>query len=144
MRGECQHGLVAPCLIRAEPARVWGRLYQLEAGYPALEVPEESLLATSTGDALIDAATGQWKRLQPPRMFAGDWGWVHGETAELRDPKVCVPPLDDYEEVRSGDACLYRRVLLATVCERDTVPAWTYIRETGAGGVRIPSGVWTP
>lgn len=144
MRGQCHHGLVAPWLTHAEPARVWGRLYQLEAGYPALEVPPESVLATGTDAPRLDAATGQWETSQPLKMHAGDWGWVHGDVAELRDPAQSIPPIDDYEEVRSGDTCLYLRVLIPVACDRDTLPAWTYVRTIGSGGTRIASGVWTP
>lgn len=144
MRGECQHGLVAPWLVHAESARVWGRLFQLEAGYPALEVPEESVLATGTEDALLDVTTAQWRTTHPLRMRSGDWGWVHGEIAVLRDPTACVPPLDEYEDVRSGEACLYQRVLIPAASERDALPAWTYVRTTGEGGQRISSGAWTP
>jgi gamma-glutamylcyclotransferase (GGCT)/AIG2-like uncharacterized protein YtfP len=144
MRGECRHDLVAPWLVHAESARVWGRLYQLEAGYPALEVPGESILAEGTEDVLLDTATAHWRTTHPLKMHGGDWGWVHGQVAELREPTESVPPMDEYEEVRSGEACLYRRVLIPAALERDTQPAWTYIRHTGDGGMRIPSGLWTP
>lgn len=144
MRGQCRHDLVSPWLVEAEPARVWGRLFQLEAGYPALEVPADSVLAESTGDALRAVATAQWRATRPLKMVPGDWGWIHGELAVLRDPAGCIPPLDEYEEVRSGDACLYARVLLQVASERNTTPAWTYVRTSGAGGTRIPSGLWTP
>ena len=144
MRGECRHDLVAPWLVHAESARVWGRLFQLEAGYPALEVPTESILAEGTEDVLLDAATAHGRTPYPLKMHTGDWGWVHGEVAVLREPHRAIPPLDDYEEVRSGEACLYRRVLIPAALERDTQPAWTFIRHTGDGGTRIPSGLWTP
>lgn len=144
MRGECRHDLVAPWLVRAEPARVWGRLYRLDAGYPALEVPPDSVLAEGTEDPLFDTATGQWRAAQPLTMHGGDWGWVHGEVALLREPTHAVPPLDAYEEVRSGESCLYKRVLITAAGERDTLRVWTYVRTTGTGGIPIPSGVWTP
>ena len=43
--------------ISIEPATIWGRLYQLPAGFPALEVPESSILATGTADPLADTRT---------------------------------------------------------------------------------------
>lgn len=38
--------------ISIEPATTWGRLYHLPAGFPALEVPESSILVTATADRL--------------------------------------------------------------------------------------------
>lgn len=144
MRGESQHGLVAPWLVHVESARVWGRLFQLEAGYPAMEVPEESILSIGTEDGLLDAATGQWRAAHPLKMHGGDWGWVHGEMVEIRDPRRCVPPLDTYEDFRPGGNSLFQRVLIPAAGERDTMPAWTYIRTTGSDGKRLHAGVWIP
>jgi len=43
--------------ISIEPATTWGRLYLLPAGFPALQVPENSILATGTADPLADTRT---------------------------------------------------------------------------------------
>lgn len=42
--------------LDVRPARVWGRLYALSAGYPMLAVPPESVLATGTADPAHDLA----------------------------------------------------------------------------------------
>lgn len=44
-RGYGNHQRYCSSAVSIEPARVWGRLYHLSAGFPALEVPEESVLA---------------------------------------------------------------------------------------------------
>jgi gamma-glutamylcyclotransferase (GGCT)/AIG2-like uncharacterized protein YtfP len=43
--------------VSIEPATTWGRLYHLPAGFPALEVPETSILAHGTADPIADART---------------------------------------------------------------------------------------
>lgn len=62
-----------------EPAVVWGRLYHLHAGFPALEVPEGLILARGTADPLADARRQQ--EIGTPRFGrpTGDWDLIHGE-----------------------------------------------------------------
>lgn len=124
--GESHHGLIAPFLESCAPARAWGRLHQLPAGYPALEVPEEAVLAHGTtdpdADAVLAHAAGGVRVLQPP-----DTGrWVEGVRVTLRNPLQCLPQLDDYEDFRPGQASLYRRILIAIDSPAGATAAWVY------------------
>lgn len=56
-RGFWNHDRFCRNAIDIRPATTWSRLYQLPAGYPALEVPESAILAHGTADPLADAAT---------------------------------------------------------------------------------------
>lgn len=68
--------------ISIEPATTWGRLYHLPAGFPALEVPESSVLATGTTEPLADTRTQDTIELPEKAMTQpeGDWDRAHGES----------------------------------------------------------------
>jgi len=53
-RGYWNHQRFCAQARNIEPAVVWGRLYHLHAGFPALEVPEGLILARGTADPLAD------------------------------------------------------------------------------------------
>lgn len=142
-QGEIMHELVRPWLIDLAPARLPGRLYHLPAGYPALELPPIARLAESTPDPESDARTAGAIAAGRPECPEG-WGWVYGEIATLHSPRLCLPPLDEYEDVRSVAECLYQRVLVATECGDRAVTAWTYIMNGGTGGQWLPEGHWPP
>nr|WP_211922086.1 gamma-glutamylcyclotransferase [Desulfolutivibrio sulfodismutans] len=80
-----------------EPAVVWGRLYHLHAGFPALEVTEGLLLARGTADPLADACRQQ--EVGTPRFDrpTGDWDLIHGELVTFTDPQRDLPPIDRLE-----------------------------------------------
>ena len=54
-RGYWNHQRFCAQARSIEPAVVWGRLYHLHAGFPALEVPEGLILSQGTADPLADA-----------------------------------------------------------------------------------------
>ena len=58
-RGYWNHQRFCAQARSVEPAVVWGRLYHLHAGFPALEVPEGLILARGTSDPLTDARRQQ-------------------------------------------------------------------------------------
>lgn len=67
-RGFWNHDRFCRNAIDIQPATTWGRLYELPAGYPALEVPESAILAHGTADPLADAATqAQLAATLPPQ-----------------------------------------------------------------------------
>jgi hypothetical protein len=61
-RGYWNHQRFCAQALCIEPAVVWGRLYHLYAGFPALEVPEGLILARGTAD--------QWPMLAGSRRSA--------------------------------------------------------------------------
>lgn len=124
--------------IDIQPATVWGRLYDLGA-YPALQVPEESILAYGTADPLADVATQarfEADAAQHPDLRAKDitgrgWRLVCGELMTFDDPSERLPRLDRLEGFRPGGPSLYGRVLAPVFTDHEPVPAWAYVAGDG-------------
>ena len=140
-RGFPNHDRFCRNAIDIQPATVWGRLYDLGA-YPALEVPEESILAHGTADPLADAATqAHYAAHVPPHAPntppVGDWDLIHGELITIPDPAQNLPPLDDLEGFRPDHASLYHRVLAKTQCNIRPCYAWLYCMMRSPEGKRI-------
>ncbi|WP_432648897.1 hypothetical protein [Methylomarinum roseum] len=78
-RGYWNHQRFCAQVRSIEPAVVWGRLYHLHAGFPALEVPEGLILAKghrrSTGRR-PQAARDRYASLRSPnrRLGSDPWG----------------------------------------------------------------------
>jgi gamma-glutamylcyclotransferase (GGCT)/AIG2-like uncharacterized protein YtfP len=127
-----------------EPATTWGRLYQLPAGFPALEVPESSIPATGTADPLADTRTQNAIQLPENAMTQpeGDWDLVHGELMTFANPGFDLPPIDRLEGFRPGGHSMYQRVMVAVLCGRTPIPAWTYWMPRIDTGNRLGTGVW--
>lgn len=151
-RGFWNHDRFCRNAIDIRPATTWGRLYQLPAGYPALEVPESTILAHGTADPLADAATQARlaATLPPPaadRPPSGDWDLIRGELITFADPARDLPPIDRLEGFRIDLDSLYERVLVAVAVrtpDKKTIPAWIYVagRCLRASGERLSGGVW--
>ena len=130
-RGYHNHRLV-PQAAAIQPAWTWGRLWHLRAGYPALEVPDQCIIARASDRPRRDVRV---QAMTPPDEFpggqpVGDWDWVSGELMTLADPEADLPPIDRLEGFRAtGARNLYDRVLV-TVWVKDNglepVTAWTY------------------
>ena len=140
-RGERNHEAYCSGALAVEEAVVRGRLYDLTAGYPALIVLEEDVRAVGTTDPLRDAAVGN----RHSAVGAGPAGdpAVFGELLAFDDPEIRLPALDALEEFVPGDpSSPYRRVLIPTFAENDTIRlAWSYVANE-ASGRHLPSGRW--
>ncbi|GLI32763.1 gamma-glutamylcyclotransferase family protein [Desulforhabdus amnigena] len=141
-RGYWNHQRFCAQARSIEPAVVWGRLYHLHAGFPALEVPEGLILARGTADPLADARRQQ--KIDTPRFGrpTGDWDLIHGEVVTFTDPQRDLPPIDRLEGFRPGGHSMYQRVMVAVLCGRNSIPAWTYWIPRVENGTRLDSGVW--
>lgn len=135
--------------VDIRPATVCGRLYDL-GSFPALEVPEQSILAHGTADPLADAATqarfeadeAQHPDLRAKGPTRREWGLVHGELITFPDPAQNLPPLDYLEGFRPGQPSLYRRVLVPAQANFRPTCAWAYVMRAPVRGQRIVSGTW--
>ena len=129
-----------------EAATTWGRLYQLPAGFPALEVPESSVLATGTTDPLADTRTQNTIELPENAMTQpeGDWDLVHGELMTFANPNFDLPPIDRLEAFDPNGRCVYTRVLVAVETSDLIRPVWLYNYKLGHNMERIASGRWYP
>ncbi len=125
-----------------ETAVVWGRLYELDAGFPALEVPEELILDQGTADPLADARRQQ--EIGKPRFIrpTGDWDLVHGELMTFTDPQRDLPPIDRLEGFQPDGHGMYQRVMVAALSGRTSVSAWTYWMPCPPNAERVASGQW--
>ena len=146
-RGFPNHDRFCRNAIDIQPATVWGHLHDLGA-YPALQVPEESILAYGTADPLADAATqARYAAHVPPHapdtQPLGDWDPIHGELIAFPDPAQNLPPLDYLEGFRPDQASLYHRVLLPAQANFRATYAWTYVMHGRVRGQRIASGTWS-
>ena len=132
--------------VSIEPATTWGRLYQLPAGFPALEVPESSILATGTADPLADTRTQNAIELPEYGMTRpeGDWDLVHGELMTFANPGFDLPPIDRLEAFDPNGRCVYTRVLVAVETNDLIRPVWLYNYKLGHNMERIATGRWYP
>jgi len=126
-------------------AHVEASLYDLPEGYPAIVVPEASVLAVGTGDPAADAR--EERRLGRQTLAEPDGPTVRGELYAFDDPERRFPALDALEEFVPNDpASPYRRVLVPVRCDGGTVtPAWAYAwagAESRPSGRHLPGGRW--
>ena len=112
-----------------QPAWTWGRLWHLQAGFPALEVPDPLILAHGSDRPLHDARLQTKSPPFPAGKPDGDWDWIGGELVTLVDPEANLPPIDRLEGFRPDDArypSLYDRVLVPVWTATAGGVAWTY------------------
>ncbi len=143
-RGQWNHDRFCRHALDIRPATTVGRLYDLPAGFPALEIPQGAILANGTGDPLADAET---QASAAPRDLVmpeaeGDWDVVQCELITFADPARDLPPLDRLEGFRPDGHGLYRRALVATRANTGVETAWVYHMVGVNRGHRLSGGVW--
>jgi gamma-glutamylcyclotransferase (GGCT)/AIG2-like uncharacterized protein YtfP len=140
-RGGRYHAYCRGGLMVAE-ARVEGVLYDLPEGYPAIVLPEATVLAVGTDDPAADAREA--KRVAGQYLTEPGSPTVHGELYTFDDPGERLPALDALEEFFPEDpASPYRRVLVPVLpLVGGVTPAWTYAAR-GPRGTHLPSGRWS-
>ncbi|HEB77224.1 MAG TPA: gamma-glutamylcyclotransferase [Methylothermaceae bacterium] len=146
-RGYWNHDRFCRGAISIEQATVWGRLYHLPAGFPALEIPESSILAHGTADPLTDALTQQRITAETITTIdmsrpSGDWDRIHGEIITFAAPDRVLPPIDRLEGFRPDGRSMYRRVLVPAWNQAVVCLAWVYSMDVGSHGQRLADGVW--
>jgi len=139
-RGESNHAYCRGGRMTAE-GRVEGRLYDLPQGYPALVVPETSVLAVGSDDPWGDARAGT--ALDRPGLPEPGTPAVHGELYAFDDPEVRLPSLDELEDFSPADpSSPYRRVLVPVRLDGGGVTAaWAYAARSPRG-THLPDGRW--
>jgi len=155
-RGRRNHLAYCSGAAAIEPARIFGRLYHLPAGYPMLVVPDSAMLAIGSSQYAQDASRqhdDQWPPACTKPMAAdsdckeGEWEEIIGELLTFDDPATRLPALDRLEDFRPGETeagnatsrtnatSLYVRVLVR-LTEPAGLIAWTYVAPNG----RLPPG----
>ena len=136
-RGQRNHAPYCDGALDVREAEVCGWLYDLPFGFPALVVPEETILAVGTGDYAGDAG----KQRSEVRMILPSKSVAHGELPTFDDPKAQLPALDGLEGFRPGEPGLYQRVLIPVHADGESLLAWAYTVERPAGNY-LPGGEW--
>ena len=130
--------------VRIEPATVCGKLYQLPPGYPALQVPNDSILLGGIKDAFESAQEQYQENDNGDFEFKIHDGWdtVHGELITFADPEEDVPQIDKLE----GIPFYYDRILIpARKADGSIIAAWAYVmHEIHFSARYLPDGVWPP
>lgn len=127
---------------RVEKAWVWGRLYGLKYGFPALEIPAHLPLLHGSRDP--EADLDHQLAVSPLNVNRpeGDWDQVHGELITLVNPRRDLPPVDRLEAFRPGRRSLYLRSLVPVQTDRGVVAGWVYWMQRVGSGQRLRSGRW--
>ena len=152
-RGEGNHRRFGDAVLEVKPAWLWGRLYRLAEGYPALELPPGAVLAEGSADFRRDLALQRELAADPARARkplprpAGDWSRVRGECVRVGHPARVLRLLDELEEFSpdrfQGAGLGYRRSLVMAQCGRHQRPLWVYHRIGLQGrGMRLRRGSW--
>ena len=112
--------------INIEPATVCGKLYQLSAGYPTLQVPEESIMSETSNVKF---------------QIHKDWDTVYGELITFANPNE-IKPIDRLE----GVPHYYQRVLIPVQKSNgQAIAAWVYIMDhIHCSAQYLPDGTWLP
>jgi gamma-glutamylcyclotransferase (GGCT)/AIG2-like uncharacterized protein YtfP len=142
-------------VLTVEDALVRGRLFETSSGIPALQVPEEDILAVGTTNPLADAATQAHITARmsnpeptsdrlPKKGTAAPWGDVYGELLTFDDPETRLPAIDRLEGFHPGGPCLYRRVLVPIRTNGTVLPAWLYVvGDHWTGSFKeLTAGIW--
>lgn len=93
--------------VKIETGFVQGKLYLLPAGFPALKVNEDSILAIGTKDLQADFIVQK----EAKTLKQSGEEWIQGEIITLKTPEG-IRGVDRLESFNPGGASMYRRVLV--------------------------------
>ena len=142
LMSECFNSHFCKGCLSIESATFCGTIYQLTAGYPAMQVPAESILAMGTRSPEKDARVQAEQNSKPIEFKIRDgWHEVHGELVTFGNPEA-INPIDRLE----GMPFYYLRVLIPVRRGNgETIAAWVYIMQRlPPGAKQIKSGHWRP
>jgi gamma-glutamylcyclotransferase (GGCT)/AIG2-like uncharacterized protein YtfP len=146
MRGQANHRRFCAGAALIRPATIPGRLFHLRAGYPAVAIDPDRILAHGSTSLERDLELARQDRPLPTRPPSPDVSvapdLVHGELIWFRDGPARLAAIDRLEGFRPDGSGLYDRVLVDAVVARTTVRAWTYVQGRPVG-THLPTGRWT-
>lgn len=144
-QGSPVHAQLCRGVCSVIPAQLWGRLYELPTGCPALLLPAGAVLATATMEPATDHARLSELSHQPAPEFCREgWRPVSGQLITLADYRAAWPTLDAWEDAAPDRPVLFRRAIVF-VARGNGVPvtAWTYtVPRLPEGARELASGVW--
>ncbi|MDR2353180.1 MAG: gamma-glutamylcyclotransferase [Deltaproteobacteria bacterium] len=137
-RGHWNHRRFCATVLTIQPAEVWGRLYHLPGGYPAIELPEDRILAEGTIDPIADTQKLHFERELNFERPEGDWDLILGELLTFNDPQNVIPPIDWLEGFSPGKLCLYQRAMTTVLSNNVKQSAYLYRMLKVTEGYRLP------
>ncbi|WP_018860645.1 gamma-glutamylcyclotransferase [Thioalkalivibrio sp. ALJ3] len=127
--------------IRA--ATIAGSLYDLPVGYPAVQIPDSSILLKAGQDPVRDAGRQRRFRGLASPFPETTQEVVHGEWIRLPDPRRTLPRVDALEGVRPDGRGEYRRALVPAWTEDGPAALWVYWMPRLPPGARhLVDGTW--
>jgi gamma-glutamylcyclotransferase (GGCT)/AIG2-like uncharacterized protein YtfP len=144
-RGSPMHDQLCRGVSSVLPARLWGRLFELPSGCPALHLPAAAVLASASLRLDKDQQRLDELRAAPaPAIAHESWRPVQGQLITLADYRNAWATLDAWEDASPDRPTLFRRVIIQ-VEQEDGVPitAWTYfVPQLPEGSRELVTGVW--
>lgn len=112
-RGSPVHEQLCPGVSASMPAQVWGRLYELPSGCPALVVPPAARMRAATADPAADQAYfAQAAEVPAPACSHVGWRPIRGQLLTLGDFRTAWTTLDAWEDAAPGHPSVFRRTLI--------------------------------
>lgn len=140
-----ESALLQDKLLDSKPARILGKLYQLQEGYPILHVPSESILGLASDFLLADWNLISEKAVHPTPVEAAPFKWIEGELLSFPLEDDVLNAMDAWEGFAPGKNTFYQRVLTQAYTEDDQVQrCWAYVclSEPKAPTVPIDGNSW--
>lgn len=119
--------------VKIKTGFVQGKLYLLPAGFPALKINRNSILAIGTKDFQADSTAQKAAKT----LKQNEEEWIQGEIITLKTPEG-IRGIDLLEGFNPGEESLFRRVLVTAKKGRKKCAVWTYSM-LNPKGVRIKS-----
>lgn len=144
-RGSPMHDQLCRGVRSVLPARLWGRLYELPNGFPALQVPNAAIRAEATLSPAEDQQALGTLLTAPAAQFSREgWRPVQGQLITLADFNSAWPTLDAWEDACPGRPTLFRRVIVEIERENGVpITAWAYmVPRLPEGSRELVTGVW--
>ncbi len=144
-RGSPMHDQLCRGVRSVIPARLWGRLYELPNGCPALQLPKAAMLAEATLSPAEDQQTLTALLASPDKGFPREgWRPIQGQLITLTDFATAWPTLDAWEDACPGRPTQFRRVVVEVERENGVpITAWAYVVPRLPEGAReLVTGVW--
>ncbi|WP_019023845.1 MULTISPECIES: gamma-glutamylcyclotransferase [unclassified Thioalkalivibrio] len=142
-QGFANHRAFCARALRIRTATIAGSLYDLPVGYPAVQIPDCSILLKAGQDPARDAGRQhRFRGFAPPGLEATP-EVVHGEWIRLPDPPRTLPRVDALEGVRPDGRGEYRRALVPAWTEDGPAALWVYWMPRLPPGARLlADGTW--
>ncbi|WP_024325975.1 gamma-glutamylcyclotransferase [Thioalkalivibrio sp. AKL19] len=143
-RGFANHRAFCERATKIRTASIAGTMFDLSVGYPAVQIPGDSILLEAGPDPVRDAGRQRLVRNPVPPGRAGDaCGRVQGEWIRLPDPACTLPPVDALEGLRRDRRGEYRRALVPAWTEEGPRALWVYWMPQLPPDARyLPDGAW--